>query len=938
MPRRPPSCRSLTRNLAVSQSASCIWISDSQLSAAFDRFARSVQKRHGSNVPGPLEAQRRLAKRKMAGLTVHAPLPLDIGSLFGTKWLKESESKRQAPANATESPLNIEQHMVQSLDHYKAEVDSRVYRHEPGPLFQAVFGFMLQDKPRNQTAAKEALFGKQYEHFPPMSSSQIRDLVDADAPFSEILKCLRDPYKISIDEQKHLDFLEHTQSKELPFEKFTSYTGSLNQGLVLGIVNLSELGMILDRVECWLQKRWSLTQRQIALARLLDDVICGLQSCRVQTPDEHILHQLRILAEKVSDGVSMPHVLLRIYQACWPCPGFRNLTAPMEKQLVHWLDLVSLNNQTPKMEDPRYEFNCQHLTNAVEYLCRIHYRGNRTWSTNLDARFMEQSKPTIIQQVTRMVCSKTRPFSRNEPPVDYDEVQLEYDRQQYWFQAILNTNSFRKHMAFAPEVCITHVGGHQYTCPELWADVFNEITRWLPLDCALQHLPDLQPIQYCRLFYVFSFGPLKSGKRISVAKNLPYSIDTDLSRYRSMVCFEKACIDINVKDPVGKDFFVYAAFLSALKETTTSNDPIEETLLVPVQRLVRLLYRFHGEDSVFSFLTSSNFRQIIGIDQPNKQVEMLPRFAALLYDHRKYWNEQNDMVIRVWTLVKNLIIEAGPNWKRARSPRDFKWIQSEFDRNNFDRLLSHMALLAAKDPEITTRESFTVVHHFAMELQRFKLKFLNPMRRAITLSALIRPMASGKVVPYKRVQYVLHLLQVSGETEATVKTLDPLLIRWRNALLDTARYTNEMHKQVRLESQGKGRTYPPYALPSVPQSEETGLNENWAINADRWDIPDVLDEVQIVNMPKTVICDQKIPEGEIAGQFGAELLSSASEPSSANSIKNMNAADEREISYSSVYRLVETDSKVGRTPVVRKLRLSKLAFAAAMELKHIRKP
>ncbi|KJY02241.1 hypothetical protein TI39_contig71g00027 [Zymoseptoria brevis] len=75
-------CRPLVQN-----PAQCLWITDEVLADAFNRFTRALvgAKRHGSNVPGPLEARRRSAKRRM-GLASHAaspsPVP-DLGSLFG---------------------------------------------------------------------------------------------------------------------------------------------------------------------------------------------------------------------------------------------------------------------------------------------------------------------------------------------------------------------------------------------------------------------------------------------------------------------------------------------------------------------------------------------------------------------------------------------------------------------------------------------------------------------------------------------------------------------------------------------------------------------------------------------------------------------------------------------------------------------------------------
>lgn len=50
-----------------SQPANFIWISDAVLTQTFSRFCR-LQRRHGSCVPGPLEARRRASRRKTTNL------------------------------------------------------------------------------------------------------------------------------------------------------------------------------------------------------------------------------------------------------------------------------------------------------------------------------------------------------------------------------------------------------------------------------------------------------------------------------------------------------------------------------------------------------------------------------------------------------------------------------------------------------------------------------------------------------------------------------------------------------------------------------------------------------------------------------------------------------------------------------------------------------
>ncbi|KAL1970094.1 hypothetical protein VTN77DRAFT_6499 [Rasamsonia byssochlamydoides] len=62
-----------------------VWISEEHLASAFRRFV-NCQRRHESRVPGPLEARKRLAKRKntaLAGVGASGPPAADVGGLFG---------------------------------------------------------------------------------------------------------------------------------------------------------------------------------------------------------------------------------------------------------------------------------------------------------------------------------------------------------------------------------------------------------------------------------------------------------------------------------------------------------------------------------------------------------------------------------------------------------------------------------------------------------------------------------------------------------------------------------------------------------------------------------------------------------------------------------------------------------------------------------------
>ncbi|KAK8221991.1 hypothetical protein M8818_000158 [Zalaria obscura] len=127
MPCHARVCQRATSR-ALGPPTTFIWIGDDLCANAFSRFVRasnSACKRYGSNVPGPLEARRRSAKRKMAGLAGSYPgsydggfgLP-DWGSLLRRNpvkldwsWLAPRPPEQITPEEATldtsESPSSV---------------------------------------------------------------------------------------------------------------------------------------------------------------------------------------------------------------------------------------------------------------------------------------------------------------------------------------------------------------------------------------------------------------------------------------------------------------------------------------------------------------------------------------------------------------------------------------------------------------------------------------------------------------------------------------------------------------------------------------------------------------------------------------------------------------------------------------------------------------
>jgi len=92
------------------------WVSDDLLAATFRRFA-SGQRRHGSCVPGPLEARRRLARRRNTALAGFGLSPAeDIACLFGRngrEHMKWTDHPWQRPHADTQGACDLSERVQQ---------------------------------------------------------------------------------------------------------------------------------------------------------------------------------------------------------------------------------------------------------------------------------------------------------------------------------------------------------------------------------------------------------------------------------------------------------------------------------------------------------------------------------------------------------------------------------------------------------------------------------------------------------------------------------------------------------------------------------------------------------------------------------------------------------------------------------------------------------
>lgn len=90
-------CHASRPNIGATKYGSYIWVSDDLLAHTFNTFVRA-HRRHGSNVPGPLEARKRAAKRRtttLAQIPSHPDPAIVMGSVTQPDWWKQPGQKKE---------------------------------------------------------------------------------------------------------------------------------------------------------------------------------------------------------------------------------------------------------------------------------------------------------------------------------------------------------------------------------------------------------------------------------------------------------------------------------------------------------------------------------------------------------------------------------------------------------------------------------------------------------------------------------------------------------------------------------------------------------------------------------------------------------------------------------------------------------------------------
>ncbi|KAF3388310.1 hypothetical protein F1880_003771 [Penicillium rolfsii] len=260
-----------------------LWISDDLLAATFRRFANG-QRRHGSCVPGPLEARRRLAKRRNTVLAgFGAGSAEDIACLFGRngrehlKWTDQPWQRAQPETHGMINKHTLQirldpNYLVDSRSYSLATVEASLpfYDQNPDPADTFISHNPQTSSPEVTPASRAELLGELLEQenwalddardfarqlridlqHEPKYSRQIFDklLSRSTTDLKQAVQFLDDPFLNTRGSGNYLAAVSLFVQAKIKRSNRTAVLNSICRALELGLVPSNELCLIVEAI------------------------------------------------------------------------------------------------------------------------------------------------------------------------------------------------------------------------------------------------------------------------------------------------------------------------------------------------------------------------------------------------------------------------------------------------------------------------------------------------------------------------------------------------------------------------------------------------------------------------------------------------------------------------------------------------------------------
>jgi hypothetical protein len=280
-----------------------------------------------------MEAQRRLAKRRMVGLAeVGSPAAFDIGVLFSNGPPRREELNWQAPASKEKlqtatsipSPPAMNSSFKRFLNQFQV---GTVQEKDPQALLKTQLETLKSLKWAQMLAQSARTSGMDPAQY---SQLAFKALLANQAPLPHLLGFLKDP-SLNLPQVRNATlFIAHYHGKgrNVP----TDFTKALPQLLSLGMVEPAELLQILSTLpavgRALIQKVWE-----------------GMKACRVTSAWTDCAHRLLEITNNLVDKGhwrgSSDELRLELYQHAFPMGQHRISEAPdFGHHLAHWVSSV----------------------------------------------------------------------------------------------------------------------------------------------------------------------------------------------------------------------------------------------------------------------------------------------------------------------------------------------------------------------------------------------------------------------------------------------------------------------------------------------------------------------------------------------------------------------------------------------------------------------
>lgn len=242
-----------------------VWISQDFLASVFRSFAYA-QCRHGSQVPGPLEARRRLAKRRntaLARIGDFGPLD-DVVCLFGRDG---REHRPQKPPDVKPSLLGSDGHPLSGFDipPFSANSNGAGFEHKKFEASRDSTNSFNDDNPSHSRLLEDYLkehwkvsdikdvlhqlmidLQQEPEYSRMIFNSLLSRVGRTKAVIEEISTYLGDPFLNTQGAMNHLTAAEYLARKRTSLATRQALLGAINRALELGLIMNKEIRLIVQ--------------------------------------------------------------------------------------------------------------------------------------------------------------------------------------------------------------------------------------------------------------------------------------------------------------------------------------------------------------------------------------------------------------------------------------------------------------------------------------------------------------------------------------------------------------------------------------------------------------------------------------------------------------------------------------------------------------------